>query len=984
MESAQGVYTIPLTDSFVDTLAAGIMARYGDNLSAVTLLLPNRRSCLHVRDAFLRLSDGKPLLMPRMSPVGDVEEESLFFAAMAAEKGNAITAIPPAISPLLRQILLCRQVQAWHHARGEYVSAEQAMTLGKSLATFLDEVQREQCEFDSLTALVPEEYASHWQQTLAFLMILTEYWPAVLAEYGVLDPVERRNRMMQLLTEYWEVHPPQQPVIAAGTTGSVPSTAALLKVITQLPQGAVVLPGLDLECDDEYWSAIPPSHPQFGMHQLLGHLEVTRDEVQPWQKSDIASMHNKRNRQPLLREVMRPAVLTSGWCALNAHNTEKTTPFDISGMVRIDTSHQQEEAAVIALLLRDTLHVSGKTAALITPDRGLARRVTAEMQRYGVTVDDSAGMPLAQTPAAVMLRLVVEMAVSDAASVPLLSLLKHPLCFAGVESAECRAWARKLEVEHLRGVRIEGGLPALLHLVRDNAALHDWLEELNRHCRPFIALCKQKDVTVANLLEAHIGCAEWLAGGADRLWRGEAGQSLAAYLSQLRDMSGLMASMRPVEYGHMLESLLGQETFRHRYGLHPRVHILSPMEARLVNYDRVILGGLNEEGWPKGNEADPWMSRPMRQAFGLPAVDEAIGMSAHDFASLFHASEVFLTRANKVDGAPTVPSRWLLRLDAVLDAVGGKDAAKRWRHEGEIWRYWAALLDRPMEMDESHNVDLHPYPTPPVEARPRQLSVTAIETLIRDPYAVYARHILKLKPLKPLEEDPGAADFGSIIHAALEHYCKSYAQIQPNHRLEVLLSLGKECFAELSDRPTVKMFWWPRFERIAAWFVEADAARRQRNNQIHAEISGRRLFALPAGEFMLTAKADRIELGDAPTILDYKTGKPPSEKEVTEGLSPQLVLEALILASGGFDELPAADVAELYYWQLKGGTGLAGKEEPRAVKALEQIVDETAVGVEALLAAYDDGQMPYLACPDARIKPKYNDYDHLERRAEWG
>ncbi len=986
MATAPSVYNIETGLPFVDALAAGLIDRWGAAdeplaLARALVLLPNRRACRALRDAFLRRAGGRPLALPRLLPVGDVDEDELALleAAGHGSEADAEAEVPPAIPPLRRRMLLARQVQQWS---GDAVGADQAVRLAAALARLIDQVEIERLSFAELASLVPDEFARHWQLTLEFLAIVTEEWPKILAEEGALDPAERRNRLLAWQARAWTARPPGHPVIAAGSTGSVPATAELLAVVARLPEGALVLPGLDTDLDDESWAALGPSHPQFGLRQLLASLGVARSVVAPWPAPgfDFAPAAARRR---LVAEAMRPAETSDQWAGLAGLDAAA-----LAGLGRIDCPTSHEEAGVIALILREALEGGdGRTAALVTPDRDLARRVAAELGRWQVEIDDSAGVPLADTPPGAFLRLTGRAVAEAAAPVPLLAALKHPLATGGLAPGVFRSRVRALERALLRGPRPAPGFAALADGLERRqeavpAALVAWTEELAALARPFEAAMTGSPRPLSELLGLHVAFAEALSAGetsagADALWAGEAGAAAAAFVADLAAAGDVIGALPGRRYPALLEQLMAGRVVRPRYGTHPRLAILGPMEARLQSFDTVVLGGLNEGTWPAEVEADPWMSRPMRAAFGLPLPERRIGLAAHDFQQATAAPRVVLTRAERVEGTPTVPSRWLTRLENVVRAAGLEDA---WPDPGP-WLSWWRRLDAGAGPPRAA---VPPAPRPPVAARPRRLSVTQIETWMRDPYAIYARHILGLKALDPIDAAPDAAAYGTLIHRALDRFVAAHptGPLPPN-ALSRLLVAGEAAFGPALGQPGVWAFWWPRFERIARWFVAEEVARRAAIAEAISERRGELSFAAPGGPFILSAVADRIErMADGTlAIIDYKTGTPPSKKEVAAGFAPQLPLEAAIARAGGFRDLPGAVVSALAYWRLAGGEPAgrvhAAGDDPSA------LADAALAGLQGLVACFDDPSTAYVSRPRPDAAPRYSDYEHLARVREW-
>lgn len=994
MPSGPAIFTIPAGQSFVDALAAGILRRYAatpEALAAATVLLPTRRACRSLQAAFLRASGGAPLLLPRLLPLGDLDPEELLFEPPSFA-GSGEAELPPAVSAVQRQLLLASCILSDSRARAAeagsaVVSDDQAIRLAAELARLIDQVETEGLDFADLQGLVPEDYAEHWQITLEFLRIVTEAWPRILQDLGCIGPAERRRRLAERQSAAWRAHPPSAPVIAAGSTGSIPATAELLRTVAGLPQGAVVLPGLDLESDGAVWQEIrdDPGHPQHGMAQLLDRLGITREAVRPW--SGEATPQDSRAAEVRARFAnlaLRPAGGTARW------HEAKGQEFDaaLEGVRRIDCADAGEEALVVALLLRRQVERPGATAALVTPDRNLARRVAVNLQRWSIAVDDSAGRSLADTPPGIFLRLTAAMAAERFAPVALLAALKHPLAAGGESPAAFRRNVRALELAVLRGARPAPGLEGLRKAVEASQAvsLLPWLDRLAGTLAPLAEALGGGAACLTQLVEAHLAAAEALAAsdresGADRLWAGDAGEAAAVFADELRE-AGLATPVSPsLHYPAALEALLAGRAVRPRYGLHPRVAILGPLEARLQHADLLILGGLNEGSWPAEVDPGPWLSRPMQSAFGLPLPERRIGLAAHDFFQAFCAPVVYLTRAERVDGTPTVATRWLRRIEALGEGLRLQVDLRR--EESQL-RAWAAALDRPPQVVAI----TPPLPRPPVFARPRELSVTRIETWMGDPYALYAREILRLRPLDPLDADPGAAERGTLVHAALEQFLKKHpprpGMALPAEAIDDLLEIGAELFRPIRAKPGAFAFWWPRFLRVARWFVAEEQLRRRALAESFVEIKGTLEIDAPGGPFRLTAKADRIDrrIDGTLEIIDYKTGAPPEKKKVDLGFAPQLPLEAAIAAAGGFPPLPAGPVGALTYWRLSGGTPpgevlAASRGDPA------QLATEALAGLVRLVASFDDPAMPYACQPRPDMAPRFADYDHLSRIAEW-
>ena len=928
LPAASRLYTIPPSAPFLTTLARAILAGNLPSpgglppdplaLPLTTIYLPTRRAARALREAFLAEAKGEALLLPRIRALGDPDEDAaiIFGAEESLEDDGAIG--EAAIGALPRRLALMRLVLAFRHLLRLEAAAERGVTaspvvdvtpgqasyLAADLANLIDVIETEEIDLSRLDTIVPEEFAGHWQLTVEFLKIVTEHWPQYLEDHGLVSPVLRRTTLMAKETERLARGSPH-PVIAAGSTGTVPATARLLQVIASLPNGAVVLPGLDKSLDEESWATLAehPEHPQAGMAELLRKLGVRRDEVAtvPGSEPDAAS----RARLYLASEALRPAESTEHWqqfLAAEELSPEGRASFAnaLAGMRLVVAPNAHDEAEAIALILRSCIETPGKTAALVTPDRVLARRVAARLKRYDLAIDDSAGVPVARTVPGAFLDLVLGAFEKDFAPPELMALLKHPLALLGRRPEQARDAARALERGAFRDVYVGQGLAgaraaledareeekrgrlsagdhqAALRLVADLEAAFAPLTELARGDLPNPA---------ARLAEAHAAVAEKLArdasGSSSALWQGDAGEALSVLLAELID-AGHGLALTAADYPPFYRSLVAGEVVRPRTALHPRLFIWGPLEARLQQPDLVILGSLNEGVWPRHQEAGPWLSRPMREKLGLSPPERRIGLAAHDFAQALGAREVYLTRAHKVDGVQTVPSRWLQRLLALVKASGLEQKIE----PEQPWVQWARERDRaPFEPVKA------PEPRPPVEARPKQLSVTRIERWIANPYEIFARHILKLEPMQELGKEPDAAMRGTIVHRALHDFSRAFPDALPADIEAELTRIANAYFAKLDGSPLVKAFWRPQLRCFARWFAATEARRRDGIARILTEVKG----ALPIGTgFTLTARADRIDLteGGSVVIYDYKTGKLPRQSHVEKLHSPQLPLEA--------------------------------------------------------------------------------------------
>ena len=1038
------VFNVPASTPFLRTvitalvdgeLIGGFSPRaQPERLSEATLYLPTRRAGRMAREIFLDVLNVDAVILPRIVTLGDIDEDELAFA-QAASPAAASLEMAPALDGLARRLALARLIEAWAKrlkpddpAQAPLVLGGPASTLALAddLARLMDDMTTRGVDWHALDGLVPDALDQYWRLTLDFLKIAREYWPAYLEETGRIEPAVRRDRLIEAEAARLATHH-AGPVIAAGSTGSMPSTARLLHVIATLPQGAVVLPGLDIDLDENAWqliggirdkatgeftSAPAAGHPQFALHGLLARFGIARREIETLGGAPSGG------REMLTSEAMRPSNATAQWhTRLAEPDVADRIASGMRNLAVIAAANPEMEALAIAAAMREARE-RGKTAALVTPDRALARRVTTALGRWNLAFDDSGGDALMETPAGIFARLLADAACNGLEPATLLALLKHPMCRLGRATG---GWARAiatLELAILRGTRPPRGSKGLAdEFARfrgeldkshrgDGSSLHrsDPRTQLKTHrldeAGALIAALQaglaalegaaaSRPADFSALAALHRQSIEALSSdehGLAAAFDGQQGLALAAAFDDLRaagEHSGLTVPIP--DYPEVFEAAFGDRTVRRPQSAAASLRIFGPLEARLTHCDRIILGGLVEGVWPPAPPGDPWLSRPMRHTLGLDLPERRIGLSAHDFAQLLGADDVILSHAAKSGGAPAVASRFLHR----LKAVAGEERWAGAEAMGARYVQYAEALDQP---DEVVPVT-QPAPKPPREARPTSLSVTAIEDWLRDPYTIYARHILNLQPLDPVDMPLSAADRGSAIHDALGDFTAQYPGKLPDDPAGVLRAIGETRFAPLMQRPEARALWWPRFRRIAAWFAEWETERRIDVTKIDAEVRGTLSIPLDGGRsFTLSARADRIEHRTDRTyaVLDYKTGNPPSNKQVRLGLSPQLTLESAILREGGFDGIPAgASVSELVYVRLSGNTPPG---EPRLVnldrnktdtQTPDQAADAARKNLEILVRKFDDASTAYTSLFLSMWSTRYGAYDDLARIKEW-
>ncbi|WP_330169364.1 double-strand break repair protein AddB [Bartonella grahamii] len=1012
---------------FVDALLSGSLidnfASSGDIQTALAdslIYVPTRRAARALRLAFVERSDTQSTFLPTIRALGDIDEDSFLFAE------NHTSALDPPIEESERLLLLARLIRSWRenlpaHMRAMFGTEDvlipahtaDAIWLAQDLAHLMDEIETEGADWSKLKNIAPDMVAEWWQITLDFLTIVTQNWPEILTERQRSNPAEWRNQALTMHAETLRCMSPDKPIIAAGVSGSIPAVSHLLKVIASLPKGAVVLPGLDLHMDEEQWNALSTSnkgktaydffdhaenvfsHPQYHLKKLLTLMECQRHHVCEIGQQNIT----KKRRMALLSEALRPASTTDKWVQIVRDDYENLC----ADWSFIEAINEREEALAIAVTLRKAIEEPQKTAALITNDRNLARRVAVELQRFGIEANDSGGTPLAQTLPVTLLRLILENVLQPDDSIAFLSLLKHPLTTLQQNRHRLREMAENFELFVLRGNT------GRINLCECDQFLEKWIEiyfhnssEINafdqqkceearflchllrKAVEPLTSLMKQeKECTINEAAIATVEVFENFGRNEDNslahLYQHEAGQALSKFLRELiSDQSGLTFHL--CEWPAMFSAIIANRSVTPSPGGHPRLFIWGTLESRLQTVDTVVIGGLNEGSWPISTRNDVFLSRPMKMMLTLEPPEQRIGLSAHDFQWAMGMDKVVMSRALRVNHTPSIPSRWLQRMETVV----GKQVWKKIRERGEILRHWTKMLDHTGITSEVER----PCPAPPLDIRPRHFSVTEIETLRYDPYAIYAKKILRLKPLKELIHDPSASERGTLYHAILASFCTQIKNPNAANALNVLLSIGRKEFDKFNFPPDIEVIWWNSFENLAPRLIqwEQSLGLRERYSEVVSQ-------KIPIGTtgVTLSGRADRLDVLPDKTIeiLDFKTGTPPSSKQVRELLFPQLALETALLIQGGFPDFQDLTPSNLFYIPLNGKDEIKSqsillkKQDGKTHLSAVNLGENAWENLIALITYYQNPQQGYLSHAVPMSKRYEGDYDHLARLWEW-
>ena len=973
---ASRCYTMPAGTDFLPCLARGLIDGLGERLGDALILLPTRRAVRALGDAFVEVGlpgGRRAALLPRMRPLADVDVDDL-----THEPGEALAELPPAIPPLQRRFELARLVSLYHQRQSDVpLSAANAMAMAEPLADILDDAAMEEAALPDHERLeeIRQRAAAHFQHTSVFYEILRTFWPERLRELGLMDAKARQIALLDKLCAQFESDPPSTPVVVAGSTGTLAATARLIAAVRRLPSGLVVLPGVDLNLrEDAAWGAIDCQHPQSSLKALLDRMGVGREDIHVWPAAREAA-GALEDRRRILSEALVPVTAAQDWpkriAIMKGNGLDFAKAAD--GLSLIEARHEEEEALSIALILREALEGEG-TAALVTPDSGLARRVRTRLGRWGVEVDYSQGRPLDETALGAYLVGLVKLALDPGSPVDLAYICKHPLTGLGLEEGAVReGWLehetrfrgkRPDEPERHRIPCVRALSQALQHLTDIATATPDgWARALVRAA---------EDVTATDG-----------ATGAERLWAGETGEVAAGVIESIIQYGDLLGPIDAQGFHDLLLGLVRERVVRSSRGTHPRLSILGPLEARMITADVLVLGGLNEGVWPTVPSPTPFLSREMRKALGLSLPERRFGLSAHDFAQNAAQPRVVLTRSERTSDGPMVASRWIWRLKTLMRGALGEGWEAALAPE-RPYLDWARLMDTcPADEVEPARP---PEPRPPVSARwpkGRRLSITQVKTWVRDPYSIYARSVLGLEPLDALDIRTEARDWGSMIHDALETFFRRFDDRLPDNAADELSLTLESKLLEHGFPVTDLAKERVRMKRLADKVVAWAASRREAGWRV-ASVEQEGSVHLDDVDFEVYGRADFIEVGPGGyAVVDFKTGRPPGAKEVAAGFDPQLPLTALILKEGELGGLRQGEVQQLIYGEVKGHTGDGIEKSVTGKRSAAELRDEARDALAKLVKLFDDEATPYHSQPRRKYVNDWGDYDHLARRGEW-
>lgn len=969
-ESGTGprVFAQPLGSDLPKAVVDGVRKRMAgcpaEEMARVTLIVNTSRMRRRIRTLF---SEGPASFVPRILLLTEIE--NLLPEPLEAESRPA----------LQRRLQLAELLAPVIRDRPEFAPKSSIFALADSLASLLDEMQGEGVSSEAIAALDVTDESNHWKFAQSLITVAQSY---VESLDGGLDPEARQRLAAAELVTHWNTAPPEHPILLVGSTGSRGTTFALMEAIAKLETGAVLLPGYDFDQPAAVWSQMSDAlrfedHPQFRFAKFLTSVNLAPTQIPRWSNDDTVS----RDRNRVVSLALRPAPVTDAW--LREGPSLPDLPSALSGLSLVEAQSQREEALAISMRMRMAVD-QGQRVALISPDRMLGRQVSASLDRWGILADDSGGTPLHLSAPGRFLRHTAELFLRPLDAEMLLTLLKHPLTQSGSVFPEHGLYTQRLELVLRRdsapfpdAARLEELVARAAKGTADHDRMVQWGEWV---VSAFCANHSTQPYSLEDWLQHHLSLSRLIASGSisenGELWDEDAGIEARGAFASLQDCAQHSGQLTASDYGQLITSVMTGREVRDRHQPHPHVMIWGTLEARVQGADLVILGGLNDGIWPEAVTADPWLNRRMRHEAGLLLPDRKVGLSAHDFQQAIAAPEVWITRSVRSDDAETVPSRWLNRLMNLVSGLPGNkgpEALAQMRKRGQDWLDRAAALEAVSPTRPAQRA----APKPPLSARPRDFSVTEIKTLIRDPYAIYAKHCLNLRPIDPLVQEPDAPIRGIVIHEIMERFTKRITADPDALTVDTLMAETDTVLTTHVLWPTVQLLWRARMQRVAAWVVDSERARLARGTPFAMEKDAQGKLVLPEiGS--IRARADRVDLSeDGHALLyDYKSGNPPSPKE-QKFFDKQLLIEAAMVEEGAFQSLGVRPVEDAVY------IGLSANPVEVPAPLSEETPAETLDQLNTLLSTYLAEDQYYLSRRTPRNERDQGDYDHLARYGEW-
>ncbi len=917
------VFNIPANYHFFESLFDLAEKKFGEQLPEVKFFLPNRRSCREFREIFLAK---KSTFLPQIKAISDISYEDFFdFLPNQTAKDEIDELLQINVLQGLDYLFfLSKEIQK-QSVFGEDLDFEHAFKIALNLQNLFDEIEREEIDLSKLNEIDDSNLSQHRLLTLDFLKNFHVKIKNSLLKKNIFFASASQNFIIQKFVSLLENQGSKAPIVIAGSTGSVSFSAKLIRAISQ--KNYVVLYGATNENFTE------ENHPQFFLNRLIQFLKIEKKTITQIAEEKFCLSSN--TRQNLISLMVLPSAETLKWQEIYKHLDIEKTAQDLTKNFRlIEAKNEIEEAKIIKLILHEALQ-NNKTTALITNNDKLASLVKLELTQDNLPFNDARNLSIFNSHLVNFLLLILELIESDFNSHSLLAILKNPLC----SHSKDKEILADFEIKILRQDRANSGLDGIKKKLKDEEVLREFF---NKFCFELVS----GSHTLASHTASLIKTAENLSKKTwSQLLEQEPAQiELFEFFEKLKTQQIALDKKNLLS---LFKNLLSQVSYFEKSDAGAPIQILSTIEARLLNYDLVVIASLNEGDFPQ-IESENWLGKKIKKDLGIDRTLKKVGQSAYDFCNYLSNESVVLTRCKSSNGAVLIESPFLLKFKTICQKIGvSLDCGEK---------YFALLA----KQNSSESRQIEPAnPKPKIEIRPKKISVTEISKLLSSPYDIYAKKILQLEELEKIDFEPSYAEFGSFIHEALEEFVK-------NPKDANFFKKAEEIFEKYFLFSEAKLIWWPKFENIFADFVKENE--RFLNFKNRVEISAE----LAVLDVTIRGKIDRTITNDEgeTEIFDYKTGQVPSKIDVLRGANPQLTIAALMLAE--------EKISALNYWKLSSSS-------PSEIKKIcdnsEEILILTAAakaGLTKLFEFFTNEENGYLATENST----YGDYQNLARIEE--
>ncbi|MBP9752846.1 MAG: PD-(D/E)XK nuclease family protein, partial [Proteobacteria bacterium] len=709
----------------------------------------------------------------------------------------------------------------------------------------------------------------------ALLFDVVKNYKNYLKDKNIYEEKEALQKMCSITIEHLQKEF-DHPIVLGGTTGSIPFIQDFSKILHASSKGYVVLPGFFKGEED-----IDIYHPFYT--QKIWDEELNNPPIVPFvdssPKNDFLSIF--KNQKPHLKPV------------------DHIIPFDANTPL--------EEAKLISILVRDSLE-KNLTVSIVCNDKSLIHLIQDALNAYDFKANNALGIDLLKTVSGKFLTLFLKSCLKQTLK-NIIPLLKHPLFKAKERSLHLKSVDRFEAILQTESMDVEKQCLKTFNL---SSYFEKYLKTYH---------------TGLHWLNYLIQDLEDLSDST--IFKNQDGTVLFGFLESLKPYFS-KTSFSFFQFIDVLMAYIEQAPSVLMFdNLHQNVTLVGTIEARHQTADVVIISALNEGQWPKPIKQNLWLSPFEKEALHLPKEERRLGLGAHDFLNCLQAKTVYLTRSLKVGGIPLQENRWLKRFK--LNFCLSK-AAK------EQQDYFLNITKQLMAPLKPSNTQILEKTYPKGFDAPKELSISALELLNKDPYAFYVRYILKIKERLPWYLSLSPAKIGQIVHKILE---KSNL-LDDEHLKE---DIEKELLNLSLDDHQMIFLTNQLYEMIL--FVINDL----KKNPIHTFLREQKI-SLTLEDITIFGIADRIDFDQNNTVLrliDYKTGTPPSFKNIENGLSLQMPL----LYQMSDNTYCLSDRVNFDYIALKGY-----KNQSKIINLpiTKDLADKTLKYVETLLQYYFKSQ----------------------------